>query len=703
MSSTRPGASRPGRRGLLLSLERWAGLDKYTGRALRQLRAALYLGLLFAASTAFYLILLLYSRAWGLGGVIAAGVLCYASPPILIRRKLVRCAKVLPALALCALVYVLGGLLGPQSNIHLALFLVIGWCMSVVDLQRERPVLGFLVGLTGVTFALVQASVTVNVGGVTPEPVMLRLMAQTMPAAVFVVFILVLAPFYKKSQVDEDRLEDSLRLLEAEVRLRAEAERGLREASVRLAEASRAKSNFIAMMGHELRTPLNGVLGVNQLLKDTPLQDEQRAMLQSIEDSGQNLLALVNDILDYVNVRSGGAHIAEIPFDVVELCEESVMSFEAQAAKQGVELDLVVDPTLPSLAAGDPSRIRQTLKELIGNALKHTHRGWVCVEVDYIVSENDHRGTFRMAVTDTGSGIAEEARGAIFEEFTQARSGASRESSGIGLGLAFCKRLMVSMGGTLDYENQPIGGSRFTFALPLRVLAQPAEKRPLAGLVFEVRGGSLRANRSLQCALRRLGGQVGGAAPEAIQLNLDDNSAIRAGDDVPVRSETRRSVRQLVVRRRVLRELQTMLGELVPPSSRTGGRPLHALVVEDNVVNQKVLSKLLENLGVSVTCVANGALAVSAWKQHPLDVIFMDVEMPVMNGLDATIAIRAMPGGIEIPIVGVSANATPEEQQRGLEAGMNCYLQKPIRKEQVSKVLRALYRNQPLSAHLASI
>jgi CheY-like chemotaxis protein len=241
------------------------------------------------------------------------------------------------------------------------------------------------------------------------------------------------------------------------------------------------------------------------------------------------------------------------------------------------------------------------------------------------------------------------------------------------------------------------------FALPLRVLAQPAEKRPLAGLVFEVRGGSLRANRSLQCALRRLGGQVGGAAPEAIQLNLDDNSAIRAGDDVPVRSETRRSVRQLVVRRRVLRELQTMLGELVPPSSRTGGRPLHALVVEDNVVNQKVLSKLLENLGVSVTCVANGALAVSAWKQHPLDVIFMDVEMPVMNGLDATIAIRAMPGGIEIPIVGVSANATPEEQQRGLEAGMNCYLQKPIRKEQVSKVLRALYRNQPLSAHLASI
>lgn len=703
MSSTRGGVSGPGLRALASALERWARLDRFTGRAARQLRAALYLGLLFATSTAFYLVLLLFSRAWGFAAVIAVGVLCYASPAILLRHSLVRCAKVLPAMALCGLVYVLGGLLGPQSNIHLALFLVLGWCMSVVDLQHERAVLSLLVGLAGVTFALVQESITINVGGVTPEPALLRLMAQTMPAAVFVVFILVLAPFYKKSQADEDRLEDSLRLLEAEVKLRAEAERGLREASAKLAEASRAKSNFIAMMGHELRTPLNGVLGVNQLLKDTPLQDEQRAMLQSIEDSGQNLLALVNDILDYVNVRSGGAHIAEIPFDVIELCEESVKSFEAQAVKQGVELDLIIDPTMPSLAAGDPSRIRQTLKELIGNALKHTGRGWVCVEVDYHTGHDSERGTFRFSVTDTGSGIAEEARASIFEEFTQVRSGPSRESSGIGLGLAFCKRLMESMGGTLAFESQATGGSRFTFELPLRVPPQPVEKRPLLGFAFDVRGASSRAVRSLASALQRLGAKVAGAGPEVIQLNLDDNSLITAGDDAPVKSETRRAARQLVVRRRVLRELQLMLGELLPPSSRAAGRPLHALVVEDNLVNQKVLSKLLQNLGVSVTCVANGALAVKAYKESSLDVIFMDVEMPVMNGLDATMAIRAMPGGVDIPIVGVSANATPEEQQRGLEAGMNCYLQKPIRKEQVSEVLRTLSKNQPLTAHLASI
>lgn len=686
---------------LLRALEARAQLSGYSGRSARQMRTALYVSLLFAAATSVYPISLATLGEWELAGVMVVGVLCYVSPLFLIPRGVVWLAKLLPGVALCVLVYVLGGVLGPASNIHLWLFLVLGWCASVFDLQSERWVVGLLLTLASATFVLIQEGLVLRIGSLTPNAVTTGLMSRTMPVSVLLSFAFILLPAFRRSQVDEDRLGQSHQLLEDEIVRRVVAEQGMREVSARLAEANQAKANFISMMGHELRTPLNGVLGVNQLLKETPLQDEQRELVQAIDESGQKLLSLVNDILDYVNVRSGGASLAKVPFNLLDLCEESVKSFEQAATKKGLELDLTITPTTPCLVLGDPSRIRQTLKELIGNALTHTEEGWIDVVVGLEERLASNQAIFSFVVADSGPGVPEEFREEIFEEFTQSRGGPSREHSGIGLGLAFCKRLLESMDGRLSLECPPEGGSRFTVMLPLGVPAQPVEKQPLEGMAFAVRGKSPRATRSLESVLTRLGASVDGTRADVIPINIDDGTT-SPQDDSPANSETRRLRREVHLRSQVLGQLKPWLQELIPASSPWEATPIRALVVEDNPVNQKVLVKLLEKLGALVECVGNGALAVERCRSNHLDVVFMDIEMPVMNGLDATKAIRALPGREELPIVGVSANATPEEQQRGLDVGMNCYLPKPVRKEQIAEVLRRVHAHVPVTSHLAS-
>lgn len=685
---------------LLRALEARAKLGEYTGRSARQMRTALYVSLLFAISTSVYSFALAAAGEWELAGVMAIGVLCYAAPLLLIPRGIVWLAKLLPGIALCVLVYVLGGVLGPASNIHLWLLLVLGWCASVFDLQSERRVVGLLLALACVTFLLVQEGLVLRIGGLAPDAVTTDMMSRTMPVSVLLSFAFILMPSFRRSQMDEDRLGQSHQLLEDEVVRRVVAEQGVREVSARLAEANQAKANFISMMGHELRTPLNGVLGVNQLLKETPLQEEQRELVQAIDESGQKLLSLVNDILDYVNVRSGGASLAKVPFNLLDLCEEGVKSFEQTATKKGLELNLTITPNTPSMVLGDPSRIRQTLKELIGNALTHTQEGWIDVQVGLDEQLAPNQAVFSFLVADSGPGVPEEFREEIFDEFTQSRGGPSREHSGIGLGLAFCKHLLESMGGRLSLECPAEGGSRFMVKLPLGVPSQPVEKRPLDGLAFAVRGKSSRATRSLESVLTRLGAHVDESRSDVIVLNVDDGAT--ANDDMPAASETRRLRREVHVRSQVLRQLKPWLHELIPASAPMAGTPLRALVVEDNLVNQKVLVRLLEKLGATVECVGNGALAVERCRSNHLDVVFMDIEMPVMNGLDATKAIRALPGGEGLPIVGVSANATPEEQQRGLDVGMNCYLPKPVRKDQIAEVLRRVHEHVPLPSQLAS-
>jgi signal transduction histidine kinase len=290
----------------------------------------LQLGLFFAVVTAPYALLLACYEAWGLATTIALGALGYASPLVLLPLGMERVAKSVPAVTLCALVNVLGGALGAQANLQLAVFLVLAWCSAVVDLRRERHLFVLLVALAGATFAAVQSGFTAYPAGLhtATDPSVVRILQQTMAGAVLFSCALVLAPYFRRAQIDEDRLEASLERLKDEVERRTLAEQSLRQASDELAVADQAKANFIAMMGHELRTPLNGVLGVNQLLRDTALQAEQREMVQQIDESGQKLLMLVNDILDYVSVRSGAAQLVSVPFDAVSLVEDCVRAQE---------------------------------------------------------------------------------------------------------------------------------------------------------------------------------------------------------------------------------------------------------------------------------------------------------------------------------------------------------------------------------------
>jgi signal transduction histidine kinase/CheY-like chemotaxis protein len=701
-SASPDGSTTPVRR-FLSKLELHAGLAKFTGRQVRQMRATLHLGLLFAASTAPYSLVLAFAKEYTLALILAGGALAYVSPLWLIPRGYLLSAKTVPAIAVCALVYAFSSFLGAVSNIHLALFLVMGWCMGVIDLELERAALGGLLTLAAVTFGLVQSGLTLRIGSIQASETLRYWMQQTMPGAVFFVFVFVLAPFYRKSQADEDRLEQSLRLLEAEMQRREVAERGLRVASDKLFDANQAKANFIAMMGHELRTPLNGVLSVNELLKETPLEEEQLDMVQCIEESGQRLLVLVNDILDYVNVRSGAVQMAKVPFNLLDLCEESVKHFEPLAEERNLALDLVISPEVPSVVVCDPSRVRQTLKALLSNAIKHTVDGGVTVSVD-VVASGTSEPTFRICVADSGPGVPEELRESIFEEFTQTRVGPSRATAGIGLGLAFCKTLMTALGGKLELECPSEGGSRFSLVLPMAVPEQPEERRPLDGIKFAVSGEYPVSVRSMESVLTRLGAELAQDGVDVLHIDLSPRELGPASEEVPAHSGRRSISQKTLTRAHVLKELQPLVGGLAPVSSRNPSRPrlLRVLIVEDNIVNQKVLSKLVTSLGALVKCVENGALAVEACKSESVDVVFMDVEMPVMNGLDATRAIRALPGGAKIPIVGVSANAAPEEQERGLAAGMNCYLPKPVRKDQITAVIASIAKNRPPSLRALS-
>lgn len=687
------------RRGFLSTLDRRAGLSKFTGRQARQVRATLHLGLLFAAATAPYSLVLAFAGEYALAVILALGTLGYMSPLWLIPRGYVRLAKLVPAIVVCGLVYAFSSFVGAVSNLHLALFLVIGWCMGVLDLERERGGLIVLLTLAAATFCLVQSGLTLEIGSIQASETLRFWMQQTMPGAVFFVFVFVLAPFYRKSQADEDQLERSLRLLEDEILRREVAEQGLRVASDKLEDANRAKANFIAMMGHELRTPLNGVLSMNELLKETRLEEEQLDMVHCIEESGQKLLGLVNDILDYVNVRSGTVQMARVPFNLIDLCEESVKHYEPLAEERGLELDLVIAPDVPSTVVCDPSRVRQTLKALLSNAVRHTSKGGVTVSVDVSPVDGDpsqtsnaSERTFRFCVADTGPGVPEHLRESIFEEFTQSSVGPSRNTTGIGLGLAFCKTLVTALGGSLDLECPPWGGSRFSLVLPMAVPAQAEERRPLQGIKFAVRGESPITVRSMESVLTRLGAELTPDGVDVFHIDLSKAQRDPDEDDVPANSGRRTIVPKTLTRAHVLKELQPLFGGAAPTSSGDPSRlrPLRALIAEDNVVNQKVLARLVTGLGALPRCVENGAMALEAFKSEVVDVVFMDVEMPVMNGLDATRAIRQLPGGAHVPIVGVSANAAPEEQERGLAAGMTFYLAKPVRKEQLVAVLDSI-------------
>ena len=398
-------------------------------------------------------------------------------------------------------------------------------------------------------------------------------------------------------------------LLEERIRQRTEdLEKAMRTALA----ASQAKSEFLANMSHELRTPMNGLLGMLEVVLDSPLNNDQRDELEIAQRSAYALLALLNDILDLSKIEAGKMMIENIPYDVRTVLDDCVKSFHARATQKKIALHFEVDPAAPTKVIGDPLRVRQIAANLLSNALKFTEKGWVCLRLSGIEGGLAGPAQMCIAVSDTGAGIEADKLTAIFEKFTQADGSITRKYGGTGLGLAITKRLVEMQGGQVLVESKVGKGSTFTMTLPWEPVIEAATPD---------------------------------TAPNATQ----------------------------------------QLAEVVPMQVRV-------LLVEDNLVNQKVVLAILRKKGFQIDVSNDGREALSKLETaaDPYDIVLMDVQMPVLDGLETTRIIRKNQRWDRLPIVAMTAHAMNGDRERCLQAGMNSYVSKPVQPAHLVSVIEKL-------------